>query len=172
MVFGTWNHRELKEKEAKKLAKEMTITKFSPFASSNLLPLIISGDSLDPSCRQIHPSAEAAPMLELTEAAKEDGTKLLFAGGRHRQRATEILHENSKEMVGMLEERITEMKEALKKGLREGTVEKIENLERMLNEEREFKERVGIWGVIAYDAGEQSGKQTTKMEDNSATQSP
>jgi hypothetical protein len=153
MVFGTWNRRELREKEAKKLAKEMTVTKFSPFASSNILPLVISGDCLDPSCRQTNPNVELAPMLELTEAAKEAGTKLLFAGGHHRRRATEILYENSKEMVGKLEEKISEMKAAMKKGARQGTEEKIQDLEQMLKEEQILKEKLGIWGVIAYEAG-------------------
>lgn len=53
MIFGMWNKRLVVEKEAQRLAKEMTNTKFCPFATANLLPLIIKRNALDDSCIQL-----------------------------------------------------------------------------------------------------------------------
>jgi hypothetical protein len=150
MIFGTWNHRPLDEAQALNLAKDIIDTAFSPFAPGNLLPLIISRDALVGSCLKVDPNIEGAPMLELTEAAKEAGTKLLFAGGRHRKRATEILHDKSMTRIAKLEKEISKQSESSNK-LAEVTKR---NLERMLKEENELKAKLGIWGVIVYDKGE------------------
>jgi uncharacterized protein YbaP (TraB family) len=149
MVFGTWNHRPLNEKEAAKLAKEMEATKFSPFALANLLPLVISPELLDPSCIKMDPNVEAAPMLKLTEEAKAAGTKLQFAGGRHRRRATELLRLNSNKRIADLEQTINDARESKK--VKEETMR---SMERMMEEEKAVKESVGVWGVIVYNAGE------------------
>jgi hypothetical protein len=150
IVFGTWNQRELVEKEAMKLATEMTATKFSPFGMANLLPLVINKNALEASCMKTDANVEAAPMLELTEAAKAAGTKLLFAGGRHRKRATEILLQKSKTAIAEIEELISKTKETTKKGKED----KVANLEGMLEREKELKGVLGVWGIIVYDEGE------------------
>jgi hypothetical protein len=158
IVFGTWNDRALNEKQAKLLANEITNTMFRPFATSNLLPLILPRDALDATCISLNPNAEAAPMLQLTQAAMDSGTKLLFAGGRHRQRATAILRGKSTEMIQKLKDDISDLKK-LEKGdgevgkRREGYQDKLRGLERMLTEELALAQKIGIWGVVVYDAG-------------------
>jgi hypothetical protein len=149
--FGEWNKRSLDEKEAKKLASEMIKSRFGPFAYGNMLPLIIKREKLDPSCIKKTLDAEAAPLLRLTEEALEEGITLQLAGGRHRLRATEILRERSLKMIGALENKIAALKEAEKKGKKEGV---IGHLERMHAEERALYCRLGVWGVIVYDEGE------------------
>jgi hypothetical protein len=149
ICFGEWNQRPLSEKEAKKLVKEMVNTRFSPFAYANAMPLIMPGNYIDKSCIRIMPDIEGAPMLELTEEAKEKGQKLVFAGGRHRQRATQILVENSAAMIKSLEKKIAD----LKKSAGEGMEERVKILQRMLNDENNLKEKLGLWGVIVYEEG-------------------
>ena len=152
VVFGKWNDRLLKESEAIKLSKEMQRTKFAPFARGNLLPLIISKEQVGESCLQKAPNVENAPIFELTEQATSSGMKLFFAGGRHRKRATEILQANSLKQITDLEERITQLKESSKKV----PESKLRHLEALLEEEKAVSERIGIWGIIVYDEGEES----------------
>jgi hypothetical protein len=154
IVFGTWNQREMKESEAKILANEMMSTKFSPFASGNLLPLIIRRDGLDPTCFITDLNAENAPLLQLSQQAKKEGKTLCFAGGRHRQRATAIIQERSKAKIANLEEKVSNMREQMQENVREGMEKKLREMERDHVAEKEFYERLGLWGVIAYDAGE------------------
>jgi hypothetical protein len=159
IVFGTWNDRALNEKQAKLLATEITNTMFRPFATANLLPLILRRDAIEASCISLNPNAEAALMLELTEDAIASGTQLLFAGGRHRQRATQILQGKSRDMIQKLKDDVSDLKK-LEKGdgeegkRREGYQEKLRGLERMLAEEMALEKRIGVWGVVVYDAGE------------------
>lgn len=93
-------------------------------------------------------------MPELTAEAKAAKDKLVFAGGRHRKRATEILYENSKEMISKLEDQIARLKESTN-GNREAIEKKIQNKEKMLDNEIALKERLSIWGIIVYDEGEE-----------------
>ena len=151
MVFGSWNNRPLKETEAMKLAKQMRDTKFAPFARANLLPLIISRDHVEESCLQKEVNVEMAPMLELTEQAMLAGTKFQFAGGRHRKRATEILRSKSVNKVTNLEEKIAQLKES-SKTIKES---KLHHLEGLLKDERDINAKIGIWGIIIYDKGEE-----------------
>ena len=148
--FGRWNKRPLVEKEAKKLATSISMSKFRPFATGNLLPLIIPRTALHPSCIQLSHDVEAAPMLELTEEAKASGALLNFAGGRHRQRATKILQDRMTERIGTMEEKQSK----LMKGELKGGEAKIGMLEEMLEKERAIRDKIGIWGVIVYDEGE------------------
>jgi hypothetical protein len=148
MVFGTWNQRPLRESEAKKLAKEMEFTKFSPFNQSNLLPLIISPMALQPSCVHKDLDAESAPLLELTEEVIAKGQKLQFAGGRHRLRATQLLHEKAQGKLSKLQDKLNKLRDA------EGKEDKVESVEQLLQKEQEAMEQLGLWGVLVYDEGE------------------
>jgi hypothetical protein len=154
LEFGKWNNRLLDEKQAKKLAKEMTDRGMRPFGQGNLLPLVISRDKLEEGCIHMNPNAEAAPMLELTDEVIEEGTTLMMAGGRHRQRATEILKAQSDTMIENLEAEIERLEEGLEKSrARAKDEEVIRKLAEILAEERVVNEKVGIWGIVVYDAG-------------------
>jgi hypothetical protein len=154
IVFGKWNDRHLKESEAVRLLQSITETKFSPFAAANHLPLILPRYALDPMCMKTNPNVEEAAFLSLTDDARKKRVKLTFAGGRHRQWVSYLLRERCDKEIEKLTKLIADLKKkAMNKG-KAPSVEKIQRWEKMVNEEKVLRERVGIWGVTVYDWGE------------------
>ena len=154
LKFGTWNERQLREKQAEKLAKQIIIDKFSPFSPANRLPLVIPRDKLDPSCISIDLNTETAPFLKLTETAIRTGTALTFAGGRHRVKASEILWQTSNEKTEALEAQIKKTKHSLEKNDREELRNKLSEQETTLKDEIAFRDSICVWGITVYDEGE------------------
>jgi hypothetical protein len=161
VAFGQWNTRPEVESKARELAKSITDQKFRPFASDSLLPLVLDRTAIEPDSIHRSPNVEDAPMLKLTDIALRSGMRLLFAGGRHRRRAAQIVKETSTEKVKKFKEDVEELKKRLEK-TREGSytaetiTKKIRMREARIAMERDIQVKIAIWGVAVYDRGERS----------------
>jgi hypothetical protein len=159
IVFGEWNARDAVEHKANTLAKSITEQKFRPHASDSLLPLIIEEKYINPTSIHRTPNVEEAPMLTLTAEALEQGIKLQFGGGRHRRRATEIIIETSQEKVKKYSDELEELRgreENVKEGsaLADTLAKKIRTREAQIVMEKDVIEKMQVWGVAIYKAGE------------------
>jgi hypothetical protein len=158
--FGTWNDRPVNSNWAKGLASEM-MHSFRPFATASMLPLIANKDDLEESCKVMDLNAEAAPMLTLTRRALDSAIVLKFAGGRHRVHATHVVRDELQDKIVKWNGQIMATKGKL---AGEGNTEeqvlrwkkKLEMLETVLAAEEGALARIGIWGVLVYDAGKRS----------------
>ncbi|KAM6490950.1 hypothetical protein JOM56_013570 [Amanita muscaria] len=154
--FGVWNSRPLDEVKTTDLLNAISKSELRPFATTNLLALIIEKEALDPSCMKKDPNAEEAPFLKLTQEAQNSDMELTFAGGRHRMEVTSRLEQKSAAAIARLQEQIevqTHKKEvAVQKSKPTDTIEeRITRLEEELKGEQEVRDSIGIWGVIVYD---------------------
>jgi hypothetical protein len=157
--FGVWNSRPLDETKTTDLLNAISKSELRPFATSNLLALIIDKEALDPSCMKKDPNAEEAPFLTLTEEAKNSEMELTFAGGRHRMEVTARLEQKSAAAIARFQDQIEVQKHkkevALEKAKPTDTIEeRITRLEEEMKVEQEVRDTIGIWGVIVYDKGE------------------
>ncbi|KAM6489100.1 hypothetical protein JOM56_015414 [Amanita muscaria] len=156
LKFGHWNSRPSDEVKTTDLLNAISKSELRPFATGNLLALIIDKDALDPSCMKKDPNAEEAPFLKLTERAKNSEMELTFAGGRHRTEVTARLEQKSAAAIAKLQDQI-EVQKHKKAGAEEKLkpTEPIEaritRLEEELKAEQEVRDTIGIWGIIVYD---------------------
>ena len=152
-LLGGWKAK------AKELAKAIIEQKFRPFASDSLLPLIIDRSAVEPSSIHTQPNVEDAPMLRLTERAVRSGTSADLAGGRHRQRAAQIIKEASEEKVKRYLEDIEDLNKKIVKSksgsvAEESLKKQVRTREAQITMEKDVQEKIAIWGVAAYDRGE------------------
>lgn len=158
LTFGAFNNRPLNEKQATMLLDSMRREGFSPFKFQNMIPLVLERDAIDPKC--LHATMhdlDSAPMLQLSAAGKAAGM-IIAAGGRHRLRAIEMEREHFLDRVEQLKTRIEQVEKAKPEETERvgDRQEKVNKLKERLMEAEERLEKVGIWGVIVYDAGELS----------------
>jgi len=157
--FGLFNKRPLVEAQAKKFAMTVGSTNVRPFGRNNLLPLVISKEDVEAESYDLKANVEKAPMLKLkAEVVGRADYGLKLAGGRHRHRAMQMLREKSKELVIKLRDKLTEAQRGLGESEAGGKKHeklkaKIEELEELLNVEKEVEKNVSVWGVILYDLG-------------------
>ncbi|KAM6490054.1 hypothetical protein JOM56_014097 [Amanita muscaria] len=154
--FGVWNSRPLDEVKTTDLLNAISKSELRPFATTNLLALIIEKEALDPTCMKKDPNAEEAPFLKLTQEAQNSDMELTFAGGRHRMEVTSRLEKKSAAAIARLQEQIevqTHKKEVAVQKLKptDTIEERITRLEEELKGEQEVRDTIGIWGVIVYD---------------------
>ncbi|KIL55433.1 hypothetical protein M378DRAFT_182239 [Amanita muscaria Koide BX008] len=154
--FGVWNSRPLDEVKTTDLLNAISKSELRPFATGNLLALIIEKEALDPTCMKKDPNAEEAPFLKLTQEAQNSDMELTFAGGRHRMEVTSRLEKKSAAAIARLQEQIevqTHKKEVAVQKLKptDTIEERITRLEEELKGEQEVRDTIGIWGVIVYD---------------------
>lgn len=154
IYLGKWNTRELKESEAIKLKTHMLTEEVRPFQFEHLLKCIIDRKYVDPAC--ISPSIlhgiQQAPLLKLSEEGEEKLTTIDLAGGRHRQRALELMKVEREDKLKRLKDTLkTERETAEKTGVEiEGG---LAGLQKKIDDETVYIQNMGKWGVILYDAG-------------------